>query len=385
MRSFWWTVVRRWTTAVAVCLVTVLTGTCRVGDLTNAPPPLAKLALSPATLVDSAAVGSTLRHTWAVTISNAGQGVLAWTAQPADGSGWVGLSPVSGMAPGTVSITLDPARLGLAVYRDTVVVAAAEAANSPLRLPVEFHVNPCAVTAVTLDLQLGDSLRSSDCGAPHRAGRFARVYRFAGALGDSITVTQTSSAFTPYVVLDSTMTGTAPSLAETGSCAVQSGACLNYVLLPRAGSYVVEATSATANQTGIYSLSVHRPRPPNPPDSLRQLRSDSVTAIAIGSSVNQATVVMSAVVSDPDAGDTLHLDVEVRGHGRSGGERPAWVGRGRGVERLHVLPLASAYGGSDRPHERVAVVWRQSGNGSGLHRRRSAAAGRANHLGTVPG
>src|SRR2546425_6955739 len=108
------------------------------------------------------------------------------------------------------------------------------------------------------------------------------------------------------------MAATAPPLAEAASCPGQSGACLSYVLLPRAGTYVVEATSANAGQIGAYSLSVTRPHAPNLSDSLRQLRSDSLTATPVGGAVDQATVVLGGALSDPNAQDTLRLEVEVR-------------------------------------------------------------------------
>ncbi|PYP18084.1 MAG: hypothetical protein DMD52_02555, partial [Gemmatimonadetes bacterium] len=301
----------QWATGALVCALPLLTGTCKIGDITNPPPPLGKLAVSPAAVVDSAAVGSVARRSWTVAISNAGQGVLSWTAH-ADGVNWVAVSPTSGTAPGSVTIVLDPAALGMGVYRDTVMLSADGAANSPTALPIEFAVRPCATAAVVPDIEISDSLRTSDCGAPHRAGHFAQLYRFDAAPGDSITLALASPSFGPHVVLDSSMAATAPPLAEAASCPGQGGACLSYVLLPRAGTYVVEATSVTAGQIGAYSLSVTRPRAPNLPDSLRQLRSDSITAIPVGGAVDQGPVVLGGALSDSNAQDTLRLEVEVR-------------------------------------------------------------------------
>src|SRR5207237_370815 len=53
-----------------------------------------------------------------------------------------------------------------------------------------------------------------------------------------------------------------------------------------------------------------RPRPPAAPDALAQLTSDGVTAIPVGGSVDQPSVVLRGTVSDPDVGDTLRLQVE---------------------------------------------------------------------------
>src|SRR5512144_2701609 len=54
------------------------------------------------------------------------------------------------------------------------------------------------------------------------------------------------------------------------------------------------------------------PRLPNPPDGLNQLLDDSVTSVAPGATVNETLILLRATVSDPDLGDSLHLEAEVR-------------------------------------------------------------------------
>src|SRR5204863_5779601 len=77
-------------------------------------------------------------------------------------------------------------------------------------------------------------------------------------------------------------------------------------------AYLIEATSAGAAQTGRFALSVTHPRAPAAPDTLVQLAGDSVTAIATGGTAFDSTVVLRGSVRDPDAGDTLRLQVEMR-------------------------------------------------------------------------
>src|SRR5207247_5235832 len=89
-------------------------------------------------------------------------------------------------------------------------------------------------------------------------------------------------------------------------------ACLRYQLLRAAGTYVIEATSAGVGQTGLFTLSVTRPRVPTGPTALAQLRGDSTTAISLGGSTDQARVVLRGLLADPDAADSLRLEVEVR-------------------------------------------------------------------------
>ena len=298
----------------AVCTLIILLTTCKVDKLTNSASLAATLAVTPRWLLDSAELGSFGVHADSIMLTNAGQGTLAWSVRPAQGKPWLSLSPNSGSAPARLGIWLDPTGLGTGTQLDTVVVYADDAAGSPIRVPVEFVVHPCPVRALTPDVQLTDSLTTRNCGAPHRAGSLARLYSFAAQAGDSVSVVMSSAALDGYVVLDNSATGTAPPLAQNDACGggALPDACLRYQLLSATGTYVIEATSAAAGQTGSYTLSVTRPRAPERPDLLTQLRSDSTTAVPLGGSVDQSAVVLRGVVSDPDAGDTLRLEVEVR-------------------------------------------------------------------------
>src|SRR2546425_10695931 len=115
-----------------------------------------------------------------------------------------------------------------------------------------------------------------------------------------------------YVVLDSSTAGTAPPLGQNDRCGTSGDACLRYQLLRVGGTYTIEATSAAAGATGIYTLSVTRPRAPAAPGSVAQLRSDSTTALPLGAVIDEPTVVLRGVVTDPDIADTLRLQVEVQ-------------------------------------------------------------------------
>ena len=96
-----------------------------------------------------------------------------------------------------------------------------------------------------------------------------------------------------------------------GDC---TNACIRYQRLQASGNYLIE-TAAGAGQVGPFRLSVTRPRPPAVPGSLAQLRTDSVTPVPLGASTDQAGIVLRGVLSDPDARDTLRLEVEVKPSG----------------------------------------------------------------------
>src|SRR5437870_9298307 len=248
-------------------------------------------------------------------VVNTGPGTLSWSARLAMGEPWLAfVGPTGGTAPAKLRLAFNPAGLPTGIYRDTVVVVAENAAGSPGRVPVEFVVHPCLAVPIVLNApQVTDSITTWDCAAPHRPTGFARVYAFSAQANDSISVVMSSTPLNAYLVLDSSTTPTAPPLAFNDSCSGGGrDACLPYQLLRTAGTYLIEATSTASGETGRFTLSVTRPRPPAAPASLAQLRTDSVTSVPVGGSTDQAGIVLRGVLADPDPEDSLRLEVEVR-------------------------------------------------------------------------
>src|SRR6266576_651110 len=300
--------------SVARAPLLILLATCQVDKLTNTPPPVATLSLAPDQVSDSAAVGSLRVNHDSLAVVNTGPGTLSWSARLAMGEPWLAfVGPTGGTAPAKLRLAFNPACLPTGIYRDTVVVAAENAAGSPGRVPVEFAVHPCLAAPLVLNAQVTDSITTWDCAAPHRPTGFARVYAFSAQANDSISVVMSSTPLNAYLVLDSSTTPTAPPLAFNDSCSGGGrDACLRYQLLRTAGTYLIEATSAASGETGRFTLSVTRPRAPTGPTTLAQLRTDSVTSVPVGGSTDQAGIVLRGVVSDPDLSDTLRLEVEVQ-------------------------------------------------------------------------
>ncbi len=54
------------------------------------------------------------------------------------------------------------------------------------------------------------------------------------------------------------------------------------------------------------------PQVPTPPTSPAQLASDGVTSIAVGGILDDVSALFAATVNDPDPGDQLRLEIEVR-------------------------------------------------------------------------
>ena len=284
--------------------------TCDVGKLVETPTP-PTVSVSPVQLADSAAFGSTAPRVTTIQLTSAGPGSPSWTLSRAKGSAWLVTNPTSGGVPANLDISLVPVGLPLGVHGDTLLVSVTGASTEPTRVPVRFTIHPCLSSAVAPDTSVQATIETGDCGAPHRSGRFAKVFRFNGAANDSITARVSSGAFSPYVVLDSVPGGDA--LAESGSCGGANGsACIRYLRLPRTGTYAIAATSADSGRTGALTLELTRPHPPLAVSALSQLRRDTTTAIPGGAVVPDTLVMLRGAVADPDLGDSLSLEIEAQ-------------------------------------------------------------------------
>jgi len=303
---------RRLLAVVMLVAAALSLSTCRLDELLS-PPPAGLLSISKEAITESSAVGSTLPRTTSLNLANPGERQQSWIVTRAQLSEWLEIEPTSGTAPSTVSLTLDPTGLSLGIHRDTLVFSGGSGALDPIRLPVEFSIIPCLAVTLTPDTIVSDSLGRADCTAPHRVNSYAKVYQFDASVGDSVTIRMASSDFDAFLVLDSVGDGTSPALGEGDGCnGVAGDPCLSYLLLPETGAYFIEATTADRRETGNYTLEIRPPRSPNAPTDLAQIRSDSITAVGIGATVNDTAFVFQGVVADPDLGDSLGLQVEIQ-------------------------------------------------------------------------
>ena len=105
--------------------------------LTVAPAPPV-LAVSPQALTFNYAVGGRIPAAQGISITNTGGGALSWVASAS--AAWVGLSPASGTAPATLSVSANPATLAAGSYSATVLITAAGATGSPASVSVTLVV-----------------------------------------------------------------------------------------------------------------------------------------------------------------------------------------------------------------------------------------------------
>ena len=97
-----------------------------------APAAPATITVSSASLQFSAAGSQTVQ------ITNSGNGALAWTATASDP--WLSVSPASGTAPSTLTVSVSTTGLSAGTYNGSVQIAATGASNTPLSIPVTLTV-----------------------------------------------------------------------------------------------------------------------------------------------------------------------------------------------------------------------------------------------------
>ena len=298
--------------AAAFGSATVLLTTCRLDELIN-PPPVGPLTTSISYIVDSAAVGSTEQHVVTIRVAIPGERVASWTVTSASDSPWLSLSASSGTVSGSLTATLKPDNLPVGIYQDTIIFNVGGGASILTPLPVTFTIHPCPVVDISSDTVVSASITTASCTAPRLANRFAAVFGFTATAGDSVSIVLTSPDFDAYVVLDSTTDASVPPLVESDSCQGTDGdPCLVYVLLSDSGRYFVGATTAHERETGEFNLQINLPRTPQVPTYLGQFLPDSMTELPPGGGVAASSIVLKALLDDPDLTDSLRLQVEVQ-------------------------------------------------------------------------
>ncbi|HXQ30186.1 MAG TPA: hypothetical protein VN848_13070, partial [Gemmatimonadales bacterium] len=284
--------------------------TCQVDQLLS-PPATAALLTSLGVVADSAPVGSTAMLGHTISVSSSGTSVT-WSARAVDTASWLVLSALSGTTPSTFTVQFNPGHLPTGTYTDSIAFTPALAAGSATYVPVSFKVKSCSITPEMIDARIADSLTTGDCAAPHGNGQFGEVYSFSDSGNDSLSAVLVSG-FGAIISLDTSLAPAALVVARAPNCSLpQQTTCFLYRLLPQARTYYVEVMSASAGQTGSYTLALTRPHPPSAPDSLGQYLSDSATTVPIGGAVAHDTLVFRAVLNDPDLGDSLVLQVEAK-------------------------------------------------------------------------
>ncbi|MGH7569995.1 MAG: BACON domain-containing protein [Gemmatimonadales bacterium] len=278
------------------------------------------LAVAPLAVSDSANFGATTPRTAVLRITNADGGTLAWNATHNSAKTWLGLSKSAGGAPPADSIilSLNPTGLAEGVYRDTVEFTSPEANNDPLRVPVEFDIlehNP-SVPASPAQLR---SNGTTPIGLGATIDEKAVVFKATLTDADPGDTLQLQIELRPVgTPLSNVPTATSGFVANGAPPTAISLAGLSDDVAYRWQARTVDGTGRASawvgfggNHPDTADFRVAVPQDPAATDS-GQFRSDGSTAIGLGAVTGEATVVLKAKVTDPDPGDVLRLQVEVR-------------------------------------------------------------------------
>ncbi|HKP88072.1 MAG TPA: S8 family serine peptidase, partial [Blastocatellia bacterium] len=97
------------------------------------------IGVSPSSFSFSATAGGSNPANQSLSISNTGGGTLNWSAS--DDAPWLTLSPTSGTAPSSVTLSVNIAGLAAGTYNGTITITATGATNSPVTVPVTLTVS----------------------------------------------------------------------------------------------------------------------------------------------------------------------------------------------------------------------------------------------------
>ncbi|MBI1761409.1 MAG: hypothetical protein HYR56_08240 [Acidobacteria bacterium] len=116
----------------------------------------------------------------------------------------------------------------------------------------------CPVTPLTIPQTVNATLSTTDCRSVIDENAYADLYSFSGQAGQRIAIAHTTTAFDAYLVLiaenGSIIGSNDDSDSSTTSSRIPAGS--GYYVLPYTGTYIIEASSFNANETGSYVLSL---------------------------------------------------------------------------------------------------------------------------------
>jgi hypothetical protein len=290
------------------------------------------LSVTPGTVSDTATLGVSPTKTATLTVANGDGGALAWRDSAAQRSSWLGLSPGSASAPGTITVSLNPANLQAGTHNDTVIVTSPGAMSSPARVSVQFNIlrppelptglgqfKSDGTTTVPIGGVTNESVATFKATVTDLdAGNMLKIQVEAKPVGTTFTNIATATSVTA-VATGSDATAMVSGLVDdvgyhwqVRTCD-QNNRCSGWVSF---GGNPETAADFYANPN---------PEPPAAPDQtkLGQFQSDGTTPISTGGHTGglvstSVTVVLTGSVTDPDplgVGDSISLHVEVNGGG----------------------------------------------------------------------
>jgi uncharacterized protein (TIGR03437 family) len=112
------------------------------------------LSLGATSLNFAYTLSGTLPGSQSFTISNGGTGTLAWAASVNSSATWLSLDSLSGTAPSTVNVSVNPGQLTAGTYTGTITITGTGASNSPATVTVTLVVSASAASLGVTPLSL---------------------------------------------------------------------------------------------------------------------------------------------------------------------------------------------------------------------------------------
>jgi hypothetical protein len=229
------------------------------------------LVVTPPTISATADASDPKRQQFDVRVTNSAGGTLVWFAS-ADSS-WISVNPSGGLAPSTLTVTIDPRAMGPGprngpvpgTHTGSVTVTAPGVAGSPFVVPVQLVVTtkPCGEIPLDPDVVRTSPLDAGDCEAPDRPGSFANLYSLSANAGDTLSIRFASSDLDAYLILTDAVGNV---LVQNDECPGETGtACIPGFLITTGGKYFIEGTSTVPGATGSVTITVIRKRPGGSP------------------------------------------------------------------------------------------------------------------------
>jgi uncharacterized protein (TIGR03437 family) len=215
-------------TGLITIAVVAITGSDTIAIIAAAPNP-STIAAAPASLQFAYTTGGAVPSAQSIQITNSGSGTLAWTATAS--ASWLSVSPASGTAPSTLSISISPARLAAGTYSGNIQITSSGASNTPLSVVVSLTVTPAPPSLAVAPQALAFNYTAG--GAAPAAQSVSITNAGAGALS-------WTASTTDYWVAVSPASGSAP-----GTLSVS----LNPANLA-AGTYTTAVQITAAGATG---------------------------------------------------------------------------------------------------------------------------------------
>ena len=135
-------------TGLLTITVKAVTGVDSIAIIAATASPSTTIGASPSSLQFSYTVGATTPDPQSVQLTNGGSGTLSWTATT--DQSWLSVTPSSGTAPSTLSISVSPGSLSAGAYTGNVQITASGASNTPLTIGVSLTVSQSSGASPTI-------------------------------------------------------------------------------------------------------------------------------------------------------------------------------------------------------------------------------------------